>query len=285
MSCCSAITTPGHMPMSELEELKRRSAQRAAAYVRDHMVLGLGTGSTVRWLIEELGRHTDKQHLQVVSSSLASKLLAQQAGLCVVEPDVIDHIDLVIDGVDQIDSRKQAIKGGGGALVREVLAREPRRVVGMALIAPVVDPQHVGRHVAEHVVANPNPKLTHSLPQEQVFDFITMGVNQSFDAWRRYQRFILPGVALCDRAACERLDQRYWLDDDPEETLGTYAGPVLIVTGKQDQIVGYEDQQALLPHYPNATFVTLDNAGHNAHIDQPEAVVALVREWVARLHV
>lgn len=153
----------------------------------------------------------------------------------------------------------------------------------MALIAPVVDPQHAGRHVAEHVVAQPNPKLTHSLPQEQVFDFITMGVNQSFDAWRRYQRFILPGVALCDRAACERLDQRYWLADNPEEMLGTYAGPVLIVTGKQDQIVGYEDQQALLPHYPNATFVTLDNAGHNAHIDQPEAVITLVREWVAHM--
>ena len=142
---------------------------------------------------------------------------------------------------------------------------------------------HAGRHVAEHVVAQPNPKLTHSLPQEQVFDFITMGVNQSFDAWRRYQRFILPGVALCDRAACERLDQRYWLADNPEEMLGTYAGPVLIVTGKQDQIVGYEDQQALLPHYPNATFVTLDNAGHNAHIDQPEAVITLVREWVAHM--
>lgn len=116
--------------MSELEELKRRSAQRAAAYVRDHMVLGLGTGSTVRWLIEELGRHTDRQHLQVVSSSLASKLLAQQAGLCVVEPDVIDHIDLVIDGVDQIDSRKQAIKGGGGALVREkILAEAAEQVI------------------------------------------------------------------------------------------------------------------------------------------------------------
>ena len=50
-----------------------------------------------------------------------------------------------------------------------------------------------------------------------------------------------------------------------------------------DQIVGYEDQQALLPHYPNATFVTLDNAGHNAHIDQPEAVITLVREWVAHM--
>ena len=199
-------------------------------------------------------------------------------------PEMADWLQTVIDGlVGKATPFAMVGNSMGGALVREVLAREPRRVVGMALIAPVVDPQHAGRHVAEHVVANPNPKLTYSLPQEQVFDFITMGVNQSFDAWRRYQRFILPGVALCDRAACERLDQRYWLDDDPEKTLGTYAGPVLIVTGKQDQIVGYEDQQALLPHYPNATFVTLDNAGHNAHIDQPEAVITLVREWVAHM--
>ena len=151
-------------------------------------------------------------------------------------------------------------------------------------MAPVVDPQHAGRHVAEHVVAQPNPKLTHSLPQEQVFDFITMGVNQSFDAWRRYQRFILPGVALCDRAACATTGcSAIGWPIIPRKCSVRYAGPVLIVTGKQDQIVGYEDQQALLPHYPNATFVTLDNAGHNAHIDQPEAVITLVREWVAHM--
>ena len=47
-----------------------------------------------------------------------------------VEPDVIDHIDLEIDGVDQIDSRKQAIKGGGGALVREkILAEAAEQVI------------------------------------------------------------------------------------------------------------------------------------------------------------
>ena len=179
-------------------------------------------------------------------------------------PEIADWLQTAIDGlVGKAAPFAMVGNSMGGALVREVLAREPRRVAGMALIAPVVDPQHAGRHVAEHVVAQPNPKLTHSLPQDQVFDFVTMGVNQSFDAWRRYQRFILPG--------------------NPEEMLGTYAGPVLIVTGKQDQIVGYEDQQALLPHYPNATFVTLDNAGHNAHIDQPEAVITLVREWAAHM--
>ena len=117
-------------------------------------------------------------------------------------PEMADWLQTVIDGlVGKATPFAMVGNSMGGALVREVLAREPRRVAGMALIAPVVDPQHAGRHVAEHVVANPNPRLTHSLPQEQVFDFITMGVNQSFDAWRRYQRFILPGVALCDRSA------------------------------------------------------------------------------------
>ena len=118
-------------------------------------------------------------------------------------PEMADWLQTAIDGlVGKAAPFAMVGNSMGGALVREVLAREPRRVAGMALIAPVVDPQHTGRHVAEHAVAQPNPKLTHSLPQEQVFDFITMGVNQSFDAWRRYQRFILPGVALCDRAAC-----------------------------------------------------------------------------------
>ena len=171
----------------------------------------------------------------------------------------------------------------GGALVREVLAREPARVAGMALIAPVVDPRHARRRVAEHVVAHPNPDLMHALPQEQVFDFIEMGVNQSFEAWRRYQRFILPGIALCDREACARLDRRYWLADDPERVLGTYAGPVLIVTGEQDQIVGHEDQEDLLGHYPSAECVTLDDAGHNVHIDRPDETIALMRRWAARL--
>jgi pimeloyl-ACP methyl ester carboxylesterase len=167
----------------------------------------------------------------------------------------------------------------GGALAREMLAREPGRVRGMALIAPVVDPGHTRRRVAQHIIGDPNPDLMRSLPQEQVLDFVEMGVNQSFDAWRRYQRFILPGVALCDRDACARLDQQYWLDDDPEQVIGTYAGPTLFVTGAQDQIVGFEDQKDLLPHYPNAVFVTLDDAGHNVHIDRPEPVITLLRTW------
>ena len=154
---------------------------------------------------------------------------------------------------------------------------------GLALIAPVVDPRRTRRHVAEHVITEPNPTLIHALPQDQTFDFVTMGVNQSFAAWRRYQSYILPGIRLCDRDACARLDARYWLNDDPERVFGTYAGPTLFVTGRRDQLVGFEEQRALLAPYPAATFVPLDDAGHNAHIDQPEAVIHLLREWAGRL--
>ena len=137
-------------------------------------------------------------------------------------PEMADWLQTAIDGlVGKAAPFAMVGNSMGGALVREVLAREPRRVAGMALIAPVVDPQHAGRHVAEHVVAQPNPKLTHSLPQEQVFDFITMGVNQSFDAWRRYQRFILPGVALCDRSGAHRHRQAR-----PDRRIRRSASPV-----------------------------------------------------------
>ncbi len=55
----------------------------------------------------------------------------------------------------------------GGALAREMVARESSRVRGLALIAPVVDPRRTRRHVAEHVIAEPNPTLIHALPQDQ----------------------------------------------------------------------------------------------------------------------
>ncbi|WEV42624.1 alpha/beta hydrolase [Bifidobacterium sp. ESL0682] len=171
----------------------------------------------------------------------------------------------------------------GGALARDVLSREPKRVAGLALIATVVDPVMSHRHLAEHVISNANPDLTHNLPQDKVIDFVTMGVNQSFDAWRRYQRYILPGTKLCDRDANAKLSQRYWLDGDPEQRLGTYTGPTLIITGKEDQVVGHEDQKALLPHYPNAVYKVIDPAGHNIHIDQPEAVKTLLAEWSNKL--
>lgn len=172
----------------------------------------------------------------------------------------------------------------GGALAREMVARMPHRVCGLALIAPVTQPRRSLRRLAKHHVSQPDPAWLDSLPPADVADFLTMGVNRSFAAWRRYQRFILPGIRTFDREAYERLDARYWMPRDPELSFGVFERPTLIVTGRQDQVVGYEDQRELAErHYPNAVVAELDPAGHNVHIDRSDDVIDVLRDWGRRV--
>ncbi|MCH4208704.1 alpha/beta fold hydrolase [Bifidobacterium sp.] len=184
-------------------------------------------------------------------------------------------------------NRDYALVGNsmGGALARDLVAGNSKHIAGMALIAPVVDPVKAHRRVGKHIIGHPNESLIATLPPEQADEFLTMGVNQSFEAWRRYQRFILPGTLLCDRGAMMRLDARYYLNGDPENRFGAFEGPVAIICGHEDQIVGYKDQRDLLPHYPNAVYTVVNGAGHNVHIDQPDVVRAALRDWIDLLPV
>ena len=69
----------------------------------------------------------------------------------------------------------------------------------------------------------------------------------------------------------------------PEEAAPPFEGPALILTGREDHLVGYRDQAALLEHYPRATYAALDAAGHNVNLDQPEVAEALVRAWAVQV--
>ena len=155
----------------------------------------------------------------------------------------------------------------------------------MVLIAPVVDPQHAGRHVAEHVVAQPNPKLTHSLPQEQVFDFITMGVNQSF------ARGDATNGSSCPAWRCATVRHANdWISAIGWPIIPRKCSAHMRVRCSSSPASKTRSSDTKISKpccrtIPTPTFVTLDNAGHNAHIDQPEAVITLVREWVAHMGV
>jgi pimeloyl-ACP methyl ester carboxylesterase len=74
------------------------------------------------------------------------------------------------------------------------------------------------------------------------------------------------------------------LSRDPDaDGQAPFERPTLILTGRQDDAVGYLDQWRLLPHYPRATFAVLDVAGHNLQIEQPELFTALMLEWLDRV--
>lgn len=106
---------------SEMKELQKQKAAKAAAvFVRDGMTIGIGTGSTVYYLIRELGvLAASGMRLKAVVTSERSRSLAEANGIPVLLPEDVSRIDLAIDGVDEIDSSFCAVKGGGGALMRE----------------------------------------------------------------------------------------------------------------------------------------------------------------------
>lgn len=106
--------------MLSADEIKKQLGIYAADFVKQGMTVGLGTGSTVYWLIQELGKRI-KQGLEIsiVPTSIQTQQLAKEAGISVTDLDTIISLPLTIDGADEIDKQGQLIKGGGGALLQE----------------------------------------------------------------------------------------------------------------------------------------------------------------------
>jgi ribose 5-phosphate isomerase A len=122
------------------EALKRQAGEAAAELVKPGMVVGLGTGSTVRYTIEALGRKA-KAGLRIkgIPTSVASESLAKAAGIPLTTLDDDPVVDLTIDGADELDAQLRLIKGGGGALAREkVVAAASKRMVVVADASKVV---------------------------------------------------------------------------------------------------------------------------------------------------
>ena len=107
----------------------------ALKFVKDDYVIGLGSGRAATSLVKSLSKLIKLKNYNVrgVPTSLQIKLVAEKMGIPLVEADQVEHIDVVFDGADQIDSQKYVIKGGGGALLREnILFSLAKKVVVMA---------------------------------------------------------------------------------------------------------------------------------------------------------
>lgn len=113
-----------------LAKAKRAAAERAVSYIRDGMIVGLGTGSTAKYVIEFLGMMVgDGLKIHGVPSSIATEKLAGELSIPLLYD--FEKIDLTIDGADEVDPSGNLIKGGGGALTREkiVAAASSKRII------------------------------------------------------------------------------------------------------------------------------------------------------------
>lgn len=115
----------------DLDSLKKAAALAAVEYVRDGMVVGLGTGSTAKHMVIALGEKVRAgMQLRGVPTSQETAMLARQAGITLIDTDNRWEIDVAIDGADQVDPAFNLVKGGGGALLKEkIVAASARQFI------------------------------------------------------------------------------------------------------------------------------------------------------------
>ncbi|HEY9829949.1 MAG TPA: ribose-5-phosphate isomerase RpiA [Stenomitos sp.] len=102
--------------------MKQEVGKAAAALVKSGTIVGLGTGSTTAYAIEYLGNRLKSGELKDIigiPTSFQAEVLAKKYGIPLTTLDAVDHIDIAIDGADEVDPQKNLIKGGGAAHTRE----------------------------------------------------------------------------------------------------------------------------------------------------------------------
>ncbi|WP_367251900.1 ribose 5-phosphate isomerase A [uncultured Holdemanella sp.] len=95
--------------------MKKICAKYASKFIKDGMVVGLGGGSTIQYLID----YVKDKDIQVVTPSVKTALKAQKEGLTVLNTQYVDHVDIAFDGCDEVDFHLNALKSGGGIHTQE----------------------------------------------------------------------------------------------------------------------------------------------------------------------
>lgn len=111
--------------------MKQKCAEEATKFVKDNMVLGVGSGSTVREFIKLLGRsNLDVKSLVCIPSSLDTEHMLIENGFRIGSLNQFPSIDLTVDGADRVDEKLNLIKGGGGAMLQEkIIAAAAKKVI------------------------------------------------------------------------------------------------------------------------------------------------------------
>lgn len=197
--------------------------------------------------------------------------------------DVADEVLAEIDG--HLGDEPFAVIGNsfGGMIARHVAHERRDRVLGLATLAGVVEPTHADRVVPERTVVHSERSVLEAAgAAREAFEEVS--VIQDAAALTAFERYVLPGLRGADAAVMDRIAEDYALPGLPEQIHPEpFTAPALHLFGRQDDVVGYEDGLRLREHYPRGTFVVLDAAGHNVHLEQPEVTAALVRDWLARI--
>jgi len=195
-------------------------------------------------------------------------------------------LDIVLEFIDQVIPGQRFVLAGesyGGYLARGIIYRRPEVVDGLLLICPMIIADHAKRSVPPHVTLVKDAALLSSLEPGEREEFESLAVVQSQGIWERTRDEVIAGVSIADEDFLTRLQTNGYPPSFDVDAAPPFEKPTLILVGRQDAIVGYQDAWEILENYPRGTFVVLDRAGHNLQIEQETLFNALVNEWLDRV--
>lgn len=170
----------------------------------------------------------------------------------------------------------------GGYIAQGIVGYRQPWVRGVMLLATMIIPEFDDRAVPQQTILERDDALLARLAPDDAEEFTSIAVLQGQREWERFQNEILRPSKQSYEEFLHRIRQNgYGFSFDLSSVTLRY--PTLIITGRQDHVVGYQDAARLLANYPRATFVVLDRAGHNLQIEQPDIFATLVPDWFARL--
>lgn len=196
--------------------------------------------------------------------------------------DMLEAVLHLLDGL--IPEERFVVCGNsyGAYIARGVVHFRRNLALGLSLIAPMTIPESGDRELPSHTVLKKDEALLSRLCKDDAEEFSSMAVVQGQSEWERFRdEILLPSKQANDEFLIRVRQNGYGFSFDISPTPFEY--PSLIITGRQDHVVGYQDPWRLFEQYPRATFAVLDMAGHNLQIEQPEVFEVLVHNWLNRL--
>jgi len=199
-----------------------------------------------------------------------------------------DILEVVLDFIDKIIPNQKFIiasESYGCYLARGVIQKRFRNINGVLFICPVIFAQPEIRELPAHDIILEDPKLLSDLPNLEAASFKNLAVVQTKTIWERFNNEFFSGVKVAEKDFLEFI----WENNYPFSFNGDqidkkcFDKPALFLMGRQDSMVGYRDAWKIIEHYPRATFVVLDSAGHLLQIEQEKLFNDLVNEWLDRI--
>lgn len=192
-------------------------------------------------------------------------------------------LELLLACIEKIIPAKNFLLVGesyGGYLARGILTKLFERVNGLLLVCPVVVAEQEKRNRPNKQVIVQDKEFLNKLTSTVREEFCELAVVANEYTYTRFKEEIKPGLDIANYEFIERLQQNYSLTMNLHHK--KYEKPVLLLAGRQDISVGYQDIIEIIDGYPRATLAVLDKAGHNLQIEQPELFESLVGEWITR---